>query len=140
MSLHKRAVVTPNQARGDAWLCQHHQLCCFPPSLFSFPFPHYLSHGSPRSSRLLRVAEGSELPLSHRLLREGPRLSLCQPASLALCSCLWLCCFIVLGLAVIPGNGKTCCSLKADGNSFLKEKICLFRLLLLFSLSFIFCL
>lgn len=124
----------PAEARGGAWLCQQHPLCCLPPfPVFSFPFSHSLTHGRvTSSSRLLRVAEGymlpaqqgtaPELPLSHRLIKEGSRPSLCQPASLALCSCLWLCCFIVLGLAIIPSNGKTCCSLKADGNSFLKEK------------------
>lgn len=56
-------------------------------------------------------SEGSVLPaqrgavqlsLQQRLIKEGPRLILCQPASLALYSCLWLCCFIVLFLAVIP--------------------------------------
>lgn len=145
------SLTKPAEAWGNAWLCQQHQLCCLPSfPVFSFPFSHNFTHGRvTRSSQLLRVAEGcmlpaqqgtAELPLSHRLIKEGPRPSLCQPASLALCSCLWLCCFIVLRLAVIPSNGKTCCSLKADGNSFLKEKICLFSLVLLFSLSFIFCL
>lgn len=134
-----------SRGRGRRWWC------CLPPSpALTFPFPRYLACvGVTRSSPLVWVAEGSVLPAQwgtlelspkHRLVKERLRLILSQPASLALRSCLWLCCFIVLVLAVIPSNGKTCCSLKADGNSFLKEKICLFRLLLLFSFSFIFCL
>lgn len=153
MSFYKPAVASPNQPRPremPAFTGSTDCAVCLPP----LPLPslfHATFHAAelPGAPLLSRVAEGSALPAQratvelspkHRLIKEGPRLILCQPASLALCSCLWLCCFIVLVLAVIPSNGKTCCSLKADGNSFLKEKICLFRLLLLFSFSFIFCL
>jgi len=153
MSSYKIAVVSPNQLRlweMPAFPGSADYAVCLPPlplpSLFHASLHAVKLPGAPlcwvwHGEGVLPAQWGTvERSPRHRLMKEGPRLICCQPASLALCACLWLCCFIVLVLAVIPSNGKTCCSFKADGNSFLKGKICLSRLLLLFSFSFIFCL
>lgn len=109
-------VISPKKPRLQGTAAAEHGLLAIPfASSSSFLSPHFsrapFMQQSYQELHFAADSEGSVLPaqrgaaqlsLQQRRIKEGPWLILCQPASLALYSCLWLCCFIVLFLAVTP--------------------------------------